>query len=128
MADLPSVNSEALAEIKAIAGSADDRPVLMINNNLYVPEANFPNGQLYQDYMAVLHILVEQVGATIKWRTRVDNQVVGDQPLHEILGIWYPSHQSFMKLMTAPASDENMRLRALTVAYANVYRCDPIDT
>ena len=126
MADLPSVNADVLEEIKSIAGSASDRPVLMINNNLYASEADFPDGQLYKDYMEILNTLLEQVGAKILWRTRVQNQIVGDQPMHEILGIWYPSHQSFMDLMTAPASEENMRLRALAVAYANVYRCDPI--
>ena len=30
--------------------------------------------------------------------------VVGTQNIHEALGIWYPSHQAFLDLMTAPSS------------------------
>ena len=42
MADLPNVNAEEIGVFKAIAGSADDGPVLMLLNlNRYVEEANF---------------------------------------------------------------------------------------
>jgi hypothetical protein len=49
--------------------------------------------------------------------------VVGSQDIDEALGIWYPSHQAFMTLMSAPASEENMRLRALAVEHADLHRC-----
>ena len=36
VADLPNVNAEEIGEFKAIAGSAEDGPVLMLNLNRYV--------------------------------------------------------------------------------------------
>ena len=72
----------------------------------------------------VLATLLTQVTGRILWRTRVLGQVVGDQDIDEALGIWYPTSQAFLNLMTAPASGENMRLRALAVAHADLHRCD----
>jgi hypothetical protein len=45
--------------------------------------------------------------------------VVGNQDVDEALGVWYPSHQAFLNLMSAPASSENMQLRALAVEHAD---------
>ncbi|MBI1394648.1 MAG: hypothetical protein GC151_01620 [Betaproteobacteria bacterium] len=73
--------------------------------------------------MAVLDTLLAQVGGKILWRTEVLGHVVGRQDIDEALGIWYPSHQAFLDLMTAPASSENMRLRSLAVAHADLHRC-----
>lgn len=74
--------------------------------------------------MAKLHELVDQVNGKVLWRTSVRGQVVGSQELHEVLGIWYPSHRAFLNLMSAPASEENMRLRKLAVEMAVVPRSD----
>ena len=92
MADLPNVNAEEIGVFKAIAGSADDGPVLMLNLNRYVEEANFPDGKLYREYMTVLDQLLSEVGGRILWRTKVRGTVVGTQNIHEALGIWYPTH------------------------------------
>ena len=73
--------------------------------------------------MAVLDQLLLQVGGKILWRTVVLGHVVGNQDVDEALGVWYPSHQAFLNLMSAPASSENMRLRALTVEHADLHRC-----
>ncbi|KPK32229.1 MAG: hypothetical protein AMJ66_06885 [Betaproteobacteria bacterium SG8_40] len=73
--------------------------------------------------MAALDTLLSQVGGTILWRTKVLGQVVGAQDIDEAIGIRYPTHQAFLALMTAPASSENMRLRALAVAHADLHRC-----
>jgi hypothetical protein len=124
MAELPSVNAEELGIVTAIAGSDDDGPVFMLNLNKYRDEARYPDGRLYRDYRTVLDTLLAQVGGTILWQTRVRGQVVGDHDIDEALGIWYPTHQAFLNLMTAPASGENMRLRALAVAHADLHRCD----
>ena len=96
----------------------------MLNLNKYTPEAGYPDGQLYTDYMSVLATLLTEVTGRILWRTRVLGQVVGGQGIDEALGIWYPTSQAFLNLMTAPASGENMRLRALAVAHADLHRCD----
>ena len=124
MADLPNVNAEEIGVFKSVAGSADHGPILMLNLNRYVEEANFPVGELYRDYMTVLDQLLVEVGGRILWRTKVRGTVVGTQNIHEALGIWYPSHQAFLDLMTAPSSARNMELRSKTVANADLHRCD----
>ena len=123
MADLPNVNAEEIGVFNAIAGSSDDGPVLMLNLNSYAEEANFPDGDLYREYMAVLDELLIEVGGRILWCTKVRGTVVGTQNIHEALGIWYPSHQAFLDLMTAPSSARNMELRSKTVAHADLHRC-----
>ena len=124
MADLPNVNINEIGVFKSIAGSAEDKPILMLNLNRYVEDANFPDGSLYLEYMTVLDQLLTEVGGRILWRTTVHGTVVGTQNIHEALGIWYPSHQAFLNLMTAPSSDKNMKLRRRTVAHADLHRCD----
>jgi len=123
MAELPNVNPAEIAVIKSIATSNGDGPVPMLNLNKYRPEAGYPNGKLYTDYMAVLAALLLQVGGKVLWRSAVLGHVVANQDIDEALGIWYPSHQAFLDLMTAPASGENMRLRSLSVARADLHRC-----
>lgn len=123
MADLPSVNENEIETFKKISRSAADGPVFMLNLNKYRVEAHYPDGQLYKDYMAVLDALLLQVGGQVLWRTKVLGHVVGNQDIDEALGIWYPSHQAFLNLMSAPASGENMRLRGLAVERADLHRC-----
>ena len=123
MADLPSTNAAEVDAITRIAQGASDGAVFMLNLNKYRSEAQYPEGQLYRDYMSVLDTLLLQVGGNILWRTTVLGQVVGNQDIDEALGIWYPSNQSFLNLMSAPASSENMRLRALAVEHADLHRC-----
>lgn len=123
MAEIPSVNADELAVFRRIAQSGNDGPVLMLNLNKYRPEAQYPNGKLYTDYMSILDTLLLQVGGKVMWRTRVLGHLVGNQDIDEAIGIWYPSHQAFLNLMTAPASSDNMRLRTLAVAHADLHRC-----
>jgi uncharacterized protein (DUF1330 family) len=123
VADLPGVNPAELEVIRSIARSDADGPVFMLNLNAYEPEAGYPDGRLYADYMAALEALLDQVGARLLWRTPVLGHVVGSQEVDEVLAIWYPTHQAFLDLTTAPASSENMRLRAAAVARADLHRC-----
>ena len=123
MADLPNVNPAQIAEFKRIAKSDNDTPVLMLNLNLYTSEANYPVGDLYKEYMTVLSKLLEEVGGKILWRSHVHGNVVGEQNIHEALGIWYLTHQAFLDLMTAPSSERNMELRSLAVEHADLHRC-----
>ena len=69
MADLPNVHHEQIAEFKRIAASDNDTSVLMLNLNRYTEEANYPDGTLYKEYMAVLSTLLEEVGGKVLWRT-----------------------------------------------------------
>jgi len=100
MADLPDTNNEEIEKFKIIAQSDNDRPVLMLNLNRYRPEAEYPKGKLYKEYMTVLDQLLSEVGGEIKWRTKVQGTLVGSQNIHEAIGIWYPSHRAFLNLMS----------------------------
>ena len=123
MKDTFSPNPEEYEIIKKIAEGTDDGPVLMININKYLPEAGFPNGELYIEWMKVLATLLEQVGGKLLWKVPVLGQPVGVQAADEILGAWYPSHKSFLSLRDQPASEESFRLRNLCVSEAVVHRC-----
>ncbi len=116
-------NDAELAAIRAIANSGNDQPVLMLNLNRYSKEAEFPNGELYRCYMSVLEAFLPVVGGKILWRHPVYGQPVGAQKLDEVLAAWYPSHQAFLDLPSAPGADENFRLRGLAVESAVIHRC-----
>lgn len=88
-------------------------------------EAPYPHDKPCQDHTVALDALLLQVGAKVLWWTRVLGQVVGQQDIDEAIGIWYPNPQRFLNLMNAPASAENMRLRALAVQHADLHRCRP---
>ena len=120
MADLPNVNVEQIEEFKRLANTDGDTSVLMLNLNRY----RHPNGELYKEYMAVLDQLLIEVGGKILWRTHVYGVVVGEQKINEALGIWYPSHATFLNLMTAPSSSKNMKLRNAAVEHADLHRCE----
>ena len=110
-------------KIEEIAGSDNDRPVLMVNLNKY-SEGEYPDGAIYKDYMKALDVLLEHIGGVILWRTPVYGQPIGTQPLDEILGAWYPSHKAFLALREqGKISEENFRLRNLAVESAVIHRC-----
>ena len=110
-------------KIEEIAGSDNDRPVLMVNLNKY-SEGEYPDGAIYKDYMKALDVLLEHIGGVILWRTPVYGQPIGTQPLDEILGAWYPSHKAFLALRDqGKISEENLRLRNLAVESAVIHRC-----
>ena len=117
-----NTNGRRLAEIKAIASSKSDSPVLMININKY-NDVEYPNGESYGDYMKILPKILDEVGAKVLWQLPALGQPVGSQVDDEILGIWYPSHKSFLSLPTAPSSEENFQLKNLCVSEAVVHRC-----
>jgi len=116
-------NPAEFAEIEKIAASEQDGPVLMMNLNRYVPEAHYPNGDLYKNYMSALSTLLLQVGGKILWQLPVHGQPIGAQPVHEILGIWYPTHKAFLALRSQAGAAENFRLRNLAIETAVIHRC-----
>ena len=116
-------NLAEFAEIEKIAASEQDGPVLMMNLNRYLPEAQYPNGELYKSYMSALSTLLVQVGGKILWQMPVYGQPIGEQRVHEVLGIWYSTHKAFLALRSQAGSAENFRLRNLAVETAVVHRC-----
>ena len=128
MVELPNVKIEEIEKFKEIAGTSEDRSIIMLNLNEYSLEAEFPNGKLYKDYMEILNILLAEVGGKILWQAEASATLIGNQKIHEALGIWYPSHQAFLDLMTAPSSEENMKLRSLAVKKADLHKCSDYTT
>ena len=115
-------NDSEIQRVREIAESGRDGPVLMLNLNYYSAAADFPDGDLYKRYMAVLAKFLPVVGAKILWRHPVYGQVTGEQKLHEILAAWYPTHQAFLDLPNAPGAEENFSLRAIAVEHAVIHR------
>ncbi len=117
-------NEYELAIVRQIADSGADRPLLMMNLNRYKSDAGYPDGALYRAYRGALSKVLPNVGAKILWESSVQGQMVGEQPLHEILAVWYPSHQAFLDMPTAKDAEVNYRLRGEAVEYAVIHRCD----
>jgi len=111
--------------LRAIAGSKDDRAVVMLNQNRYRPDVNFPDGELYASYIAAIEATVESVGGKILWRTAVQGLAIGcsHDRCDEVLAVWYPSHSAFLHLPKAERGKEMFRLRKLCVENAVIHRC-----
>ena len=123
MSDQFEPNPIEVFEIKRIAESAEDKAVLMLNLNRYIPTPPYPNGELYKSYMMALNQLLDQLGGRILWQMPSFGQPLGGEKLDEIIGIWYPSHKAFLKLREMPGSAENFKLRGMCVEYAVLHRC-----
>ena len=98
----------------------------MININKYLPEAGFPNGEPYSEWMKMLATLVGQVGAKLLWKVPVLGQPGGMQSADEILGARYPSHKSFLSLRDQPASEESFRDKKSNPIRSDLIGSDPI--
>ena len=123
MSEAPFRNPVELERIKAIAGTAKDGPIVMLNLNRYKDIAGFPDGSRYRRYMSALDALLPKVGAKILWRAPALGQAAGNQDIDEILAVWYPSHQAFLDMPQQPGADANYRLRQDCVAEATIHRC-----
>ena len=109
--------------IQRIAEGPDDPSVLMLNMNRYTPEAGFPNGKPYLDYINGLGSFLAGAGGQLMCRMPVYGQAVGEQAVDELVFCWYPNHKAFRDLYLAPGAEENFRLKGLCVAYAVIHRC-----
>ena len=117
-------NGHDLKMIREIAESGADRPVLMMNLNRYSEAARYPDGGFYKNYMQALDGALLDVSGKILWCSPVHGQIVGQQPIHEMLAVWYPSHQAFLGLRNVPGAEEYFRLRDEAVAVGVIHRCD----
>jgi len=116
-------NSAEIESIRKIATSDEDRPVLMLNLIRYRVEAGFPEGELYKEYRRVGTQFIPKVGGRVLWSIPVYGQPVGEQPLHEMVGVWYPSHKAFLSLRETVGAEEFFNLRGRTIEYAVIHRC-----
>lgn len=118
-----SANEEDYKAIQEIAESENDRPVLMININKYLPSAGYPYGEPYKTWMKVLSKMEGEVGGKILRQVPSYGQPIGQQSAEEILAAWYPSHKAYLSIKDQPSSVESFRLRELCVSGAVVHRC-----
>ncbi len=116
-------NEAEFRRIQEIAAGPDDGPVLMLNMNRYVPQAGFPDGKLYQEYITGLGPFLLGAGGQLMCRMPVLGQPVGEQKIDELVFAWYPKHAAFRDLYLAPGAEENFRLKGLCVEYAVIHRC-----
>ena len=103
-------------EVAAIAGGADDGPVVMLNLNRYRERAGYetepPGGEpsevsgheAYMRYGIVASAALERVGGLILWHTESKRTVIGDESdrYDEVIAVWYPSLAAFGALVTDP--------------------------
>ena len=109
-----------------IAESADDCPVLMLNQNRY-KQGEYPNGDLYKKWRLVNKTMIDSVDGKIIWTLPVKGQVLINghlETLDEILAYWYPSHGAFLDMIKSPKRIENFEIRKELIEYAVIHRCD----
>ena len=95
---------------------------MMLNINRYHGMANFPVGDPYLAYMRDLVGAVGQVGGAVLWQAPVTDQVIGcdHENYDELLAVWYPSAEAFLKLPTAEGASEMFEGRKQCVAHATI--------
>ena len=112
--------------INAIAGTVNDTPVLMINQNRY-KKYEYPQGDLYKKWRSVNKEMIDSVDGKIIWTLPVKGQVLINghlEALDEILAYWYPSHSSFLEMVNSPNRIKNFEIRKELIEYAIIHRCD----
>ena len=125
MAEVPNINPQAFDKVAEIASSSDDRPVLMLNLNTYFHGQSTMASDAYKDYNVAVDAILREVEGKILWRSAVHGQPVGKQNVDEILAIWYPSHQAFVKIKDAPSSARFAEAKNRVVKHAIIHRSDP---
>ncbi|MDH3682396.1 MAG: hypothetical protein OEV40_20885 [Acidimicrobiia bacterium] len=117
-----SANRDAFGRVRSIAGSSDDRPVLMLNLNSYSEAAGFPDGEAYTSYMGHLDHAVAAAGGRVLWRSPTLDVVIGCEhdAYDEILAVWYPSHAAFVALPEADGADAMFERRRVCVEHATI--------
>ena len=125
MAEIPNINSQAFDEVSKIASSSDDRPVLMLNLNTYFQGQSTMSSDAYTTYNSAVEAILREVKGKILWRSPVYGQPVGKQNVHEVLAVWYPSHQAFIDIKDAPSSARFAEAKNRVVKHAIIHRSDP---
>jgi len=130
---------EQLAEVAAIAGGPDDRPVIMLNLNTYRERAAYegepPGGlsadvtgrEAYERYGAVAQGVLAREGGRILWHTTSPGVVIGapGEGCDEIIAVEYPSHAAFLALAMDPGVLPALAHRSAGLERAVIIRCEP---
>jgi len=130
---------EQLAAIAAVAGSADDRPVIMLNLNTYRERAAYegepPGGvsadvsgrEAYARYTAVALRVLAREGGRVLWHTRSPGLAIGapGEGCDDVLAVEYPSHGAFLALAMDPEVLPALVHRSAGLERAVIIRCEP---
>jgi uncharacterized protein (DUF1330 family) len=114
---------EQVAEIQAIAGGPDDRPLVMLNLNRYRDPA------AYARYGEVAQRVLDRVGGRILWHAPVDGTAIGDgeERFDDVIAVWYPSATAFLQLIADPELLEARAHRLEGLERAALLRCKAAD-
>jgi uncharacterized protein (DUF1330 family) len=105
-------------DITALAGSPEDRPMVMLNLNRY------SDRRAYARYGAVASAVLERLGGKILWHAAVNGIVIGDQAYDDVIAVWYPSASAFLALATDPEILAARADRLEGLEQAALLRCD----
>jgi uncharacterized protein (DUF1330 family) len=131
-------SEEQIAELTALAGTAADGPLVMLNLNRYRPRAVYaaepPGGgspdvsghEAYQRYGVTALKVLARVGGEIVWATRATMTVVGDysDQCDEVLAVRYPSAEAFLALALDEELAAALPHRDAGLERAAIIRCD----
>jgi uncharacterized protein (DUF1330 family) len=114
---------QQLAELQAIAGGPDDRPLVMLNLNRYRDPV------AYARYGEVAQRGLERVGARILWHAPVGATVIGEgeERFDDLIAVWYPSAAAFLSLITDAEYLEGRDDRLEGLERAVLLRCQAAD-
>ena len=122
-------NYADLEKMKQIAASGNDKPLLMLNLNRYIV-GEYPNGIGYTEWRTVNKQMLDASEGKLLFVLPVRGQRLSNgisEQLDEMIGFWYPSHQSFLDMTSLDLFKRNGELRNQIIDWAAVYRCDPSD-
>src|SRR4051812_48829892 len=114
---------EQLQEMQALAGSAEDGPLVMLNLNRY------RDRDAYARYGEVAMKVLERVGGKILWHAPALATVVGEEAerYDDVIAVWYPSAAAFVALATDPEIMEVREARIAGLERATLLRCESGD-
>jgi uncharacterized protein (DUF1330 family) len=129
---------EQIAALAAIAGTAADGPLVMLNLNRYRERAAYgaepPGGEsrevsghaAYERYGITALKVLARVGGEILWSTQATMTVVGDESdrCDEVIAVRYPSAQAFLELALDPEIGAALPHRDAGLERAAIIRCD----
>jgi uncharacterized protein (DUF1330 family) len=132
-------STEQIEAVGALAASASDGPLVMLNLNSYRERAAYssepPGGgstdvsghEAYARYGATALKVLERVGGEVVWSTPATLTFVGDEGDHwdEVIAVRYPSAQAFLALALDPELSAALPHRDAGLERAAIIRCDP---
>lgn len=113
-------DEQQLAEVRDLAGSNADGPVVMLNLNRY------RDRDAYYRYAAVAAAVLQRVGGRVLWHAQAQGTVIGDHSdaYDEVIAVWYPSVAAFVALATDSEILAARADRAAGLERAALIRCE----